>query len=91
MSCLHTDQSSAYLFVCDCKLMLVGLQAWRAVDRAYYDKNFNGQSWFKVSNSLAALHLPRAWLMNHCGQVSTCQDAAMLIVLHCAARCAKDS
>ena len=23
------------------------LQAWRAVDRAYYDKTFNGQSWFR--------------------------------------------
>jgi len=23
-------------------------QAWRAVDRAYYDKSFNGQSWFRV-------------------------------------------
>ena len=28
------------------------LQAWRAVDRAYVDKSFNGQSWFKVSRSL---------------------------------------
>ena len=28
------------------------LQAWRAVDRAYVDKTFNGQSWFKVSRSL---------------------------------------
>ena len=26
------------------------LQAWRAVDRAYVDKTFNGQSWFKVSS-----------------------------------------
>jgi carboxyl-terminal processing protease len=26
----------------------VSLQAWRAVDRAYVDKNFNGQSWFRV-------------------------------------------
>jgi len=24
------------------------MQAWRAVDRAYVDKTFNGQSWFKV-------------------------------------------
>ena len=24
------------------------LQAWRAVDRAYYDKNFHGKPWFKV-------------------------------------------
>lgn len=24
------------------------LEAWRAVDRAYVDKNFNGQTWFKV-------------------------------------------
>ena len=30
-------------------------QAWRAVDRAYVDKSFNGQSWFKVrSRSLQA-------------------------------------
>jgi carboxyl-terminal processing protease len=24
------------------------VQAWRAVDRAYVDKSFNGQSWFRV-------------------------------------------
>ena len=24
------------------------LEAWRAVDRAYVDKSFNGQSWFRV-------------------------------------------
>jgi hypothetical protein len=28
---------------------LLFLEAWRAVDRAYVDKSFNGQSWFKVS------------------------------------------
>ena len=28
------------------------LQAWRAVDRAYYDKSFNGKPWFKVSTDL---------------------------------------
>ena len=28
---------------------IIVLQAWRAVDRAYYDKNFNGKSWFRVS------------------------------------------
>jgi carboxyl-terminal processing protease len=27
---------------------LVYLDAWRAVDRAYVDKKFNGQNWFKV-------------------------------------------
>lgn len=27
------------------------MQAWRAVDRAYVDKTFNGQSWFKVRSS----------------------------------------
>ena len=27
------------------------LQAWRAVDRAYYDKNFNGKPWFKVGTT----------------------------------------
>ncbi|KAJ4775614.1 Carboxyl-terminal-processing protease [Rhynchospora pubera] len=26
---------------------LLFLEAWRAVDRAYYDKTFNGQSWFR--------------------------------------------
>lgn len=28
---------------------LLFLEAWRAVDRAYVDKSFNGQSWFRVS------------------------------------------
>ncbi|GIL56948.1 hypothetical protein Vafri_12225 [Volvox africanus] len=27
---------------------LLFLEAWRAVDRAYVDKDFNGQSWFRV-------------------------------------------
>jgi hypothetical protein len=27
---------------------LLYLEAWRAVDRAYVDKTFNGQNWFKV-------------------------------------------
>ena len=27
---------------------LIFLEAWRAVDRAYVDKTFNGQSWFRV-------------------------------------------
>lgn len=27
---------------------LLYLEAWRAVDRAYVDKSFNGQSWFRV-------------------------------------------
>jgi hypothetical protein len=27
---------------------LLYLEAWRAVDRAYVDKGFNGQSWFRV-------------------------------------------
>ena len=27
---------------------LLYLEAWRAVDRAYVDKTFNGQSWFRV-------------------------------------------
>lgn len=26
---------------------LLFLEAWRVVDRAYYDKSFNGQSWFR--------------------------------------------
>lgn len=26
----------------------LAVQAWRAVDRAYVDKSFNGQSWFRV-------------------------------------------
>jgi carboxyl-terminal processing protease len=27
---------------------LIYLEAWRAVDRAYVDKKFNGQNWFKI-------------------------------------------
>lgn len=27
---------------------LLFLEAWRAIDRAYVDKSFNNQSWFKV-------------------------------------------
>jgi C-terminal processing protease CtpA/Prc len=27
---------------------LLFLDAWRAVDRAYVDKDFNGQAWFRV-------------------------------------------
>ena len=27
---------------------LLFLEAWRSVDRAYVDKGFNGQSWFRV-------------------------------------------
>ena len=34
---------------------MLSLQAWRAVDRAYYDKNFNGNSWFKVNTTLHKL------------------------------------
>ena len=30
---------------------LLFLEAWRAVDRAYVDKSFNGQSWFRVRES----------------------------------------
>ena len=30
------------------KIHMPLLQAWRAVDRAYYDKSFNGKPWFKV-------------------------------------------
>lgn len=26
---------------------LLFLEAWRTIDRAYVDKNFNGQSWFR--------------------------------------------
>lgn len=29
-------------------------QAWRAVDRAYVDKSFNGQSWFRVGGDANA-------------------------------------
>uniref|UniRef100_M8APL5 Carboxyl-terminal-processing protease n=1 Tax=Aegilops tauschii TaxID=37682 RepID=M8APL5_AEGTA len=34
---------------------LLFLEAWRAVDRAYYDKSFNGQSWFSKSGTQGAL------------------------------------
>jgi hypothetical protein len=30
-------------------------QAWRAVDRAYYDKTFNGNSWFRVRSPLPCI------------------------------------
>lgn len=30
---------------------LLFLEAWRAVDRAYVDKTFNGQSWFRYRES----------------------------------------
>lgn len=33
----------------DCLEFCLPAQAWRAVDRAYVDKSFNGQSWFKAS------------------------------------------
>lgn len=33
---------------------LLFLEAWRAVDRAYVDKSFNGQNWFKVSKNAQA-------------------------------------
>lgn len=29
---------------------LLFIEAWRAVDRAYYDKTFNGTNWFKASS-----------------------------------------
>ncbi len=35
---------------------VVCAQAWRAVDRAYVDKGFNGQSWFRVGGGWS-----RAW------------------------------
>jgi hypothetical protein len=44
------------IYVCDSFLSLEGalteenllfLEAWRTIDRAYIDKNFNGQSWFR--------------------------------------------
>lgn len=36
---------------------LVFLEAWRAVDRAYVDKTFNGQPWFKARNTLRSILL----------------------------------
>ena len=36
---------------------LLFLEAWRAIDRAYVDKSFNNQSWFRVSfSSLLPTH-----------------------------------
>ncbi|KAL4854503.1 C-terminal processing peptidase [Chlorella vulgaris] len=38
---------------------LLFLEAWRAVDRAYVDKKFNGQNWFKASRCPAwQLYVP---------------------------------
>lgn len=31
---------------------LLYLEAWRAVDRAYVDKTFNGNSWFRVGGAI---------------------------------------
>ena len=31
---------------------LLFLEAWRAVDRAYVDKSFNGQSWFRYREAV---------------------------------------
>ena len=42
---------------------LLFLEAWRAIDRAYVDKSFNNQSWFKVCSASTVLQfeplLPR--------------------------------
>lgn len=44
---------SMYLIVCKAPSLALTeenrlfLEAWRTVDRAYYDKTFNGQSWFR--------------------------------------------
>ncbi len=40
-------------------------QAWRAVDRAYVDKTFNGHPWFKVCSSVQAVMLKEeiSWLL----------------------------
>ncbi len=39
---------------------LLFLEAWRAVDRAFVDKKFNGQNWFKVGAQPAARAADRA-------------------------------
>jgi hypothetical protein len=44
---------------------LLFLEAWRAVDRAYVDKKFNGQNWFKVRHVGTSSHRKRqagCWL-----------------------------
>jgi hypothetical protein len=42
------------------------LQTWRALDRAYVDKTFNGQSWFKVSIIVKLVFLAYSV---HCAEV----------------------
>ena len=37
------------------------LEAWRAVDRAFYDKKFNGQSWFKARARAGRACAVHAW------------------------------
>lgn len=67
---------------------LVYLEAWRAVDRAYVDKTFNGNSWFRVcfhphrcydltaSCALACASLQRAAQVSACTHVlSRCREA----------------
>jgi hypothetical protein len=47
---------------CIVKLSCAIPQAWRAVDRAYVDKSFNGQSWFRVRVQAAAVEIPACLL-----------------------------
>lgn len=47
---------------------LLFLEAWRAVDRAYVDKSFNGQNWFKVclhSNPVSLWPLQPQHILGH--------------------------
>jgi hypothetical protein len=52
---------------------LLFLEAWRAVDRAYVDKKFNGQNWFKVRFSQAQLRSTHPGLLMHC--ITSTNDA----------------
>lgn len=52
---LHTPCPSAtgrctslHAFCTTPYLIRIHLQGWRAIDRAYYDKGFNDQPWFRV-------------------------------------------
>lgn len=53
---------------------LLFLEAWRAVDRAYVDKDFNGQSWFRTREQyLKQVRLPLRFVRPAVAQHPSCR------------------